>query len=138
MVVAGLLLGFGVNALSPNPLSLTYQPRVTPETWPSVTLEQMQEFVAEGSALFIDARNPEDFEKGHILNAINLPSDFFGEYFMEVGEGLPRQEIPLIVYCQGDPCDQSHIVLDHLKAVGFTNLWIYLGGWNEWSRHETN
>lgn len=136
LVLGGIVFGFCVNALSSDPLSLTYQPRVKKEAWPVVTSAQVQQYLQDGTALFIDARDPEEYEKGHIPNALNLPAEQFGEYFMQIGDSLPREDLPLIVYCQGDPCDQSHEVLEHLKDLEFKNLLLYTGGWNEWSRYE--
>lgn len=137
ITVVGVILGFSVNALSEKPLSLTYTPPRAEEKYPVVDYETAKDYADQGMAIFIDARDPSEFKAGHIEGAVNIPASRFGEYFEMNGEALPREGIPLIVYCQGDPCEQSHIVLDNMKMMGFENLHIYLGGWNDWKQQQS-
>ena len=133
ILIVGAALGFAVNSFSKNPLSLKYQHPKEPQ-WKTVTLAQVKQYAAEGTAIFIDARDPNEFEAGHLPEAINLPSAQFGDYYVKEGDKLPREEIPLIIYCQGEPCDQSLDVLEYLKNLEFRNLYLYPGGWNEWNK----
>lgn len=137
IILTGAVLGFTVNAFSKNPLPLRYQPASAAKEsfWQTVTIEQVQQYAKDGSAIFIDAREPAEFEKGHLPNAINLPAAQFGDYYAKEGESLPREEIALIVYCQGEPCDQSIEILEYLVNLQYKKLYLYPGGWNEWSKN---
>ena len=137
IVCLGTLLGFSVNYSLDDPLSLQYEAKETSEKYPVVDYETAKEYADTGTAIFIDAREPAEYKAGHIQGSINIPAYQFGEYFEKVGQALPKEDVPIIVYCQGDPCDQSHIVLEHLSTMGYQNLHIYLGGWNEWKQHQS-
>lgn len=128
--VTGLLL----NSFSDTPLPLARAPRApAAELWTVVTAEEVQQALDSGEALFIDARDPNEYALGRIPGAINLPSTAFQEYFEKFGQGLPM-DYPFIVYCQGGECDQSHEVLEHLKQLGFQQLSLYEQGWEDWKR----
>lgn len=127
-------LGFIVNAISSKPLALVREvitPQQIGELWETVTSDEVKEHINNGTAVIIDARDPNEFEAGHIPGSLNLPETQFIETFQELGDSLPR-DIPLIVYCQGGDCDQSHAVLEHLKEFGFELLLLYQEGWNGW------
>lgn len=134
IIVAGAVLGFVANALNPEPLPLVREvipQEVLDEMWETLTAEEVLQHLEEGTAIIIDARDPNEYEAGHILGSLNLPDHHFMEAFQEYGDSLPR-EIPLVVYCQGGQCDQSHTVLDQLQDLGFEFLFLYKEGWNGW------
>lgn len=127
-------LGLAVNTLSTKPLSLVREDvplEQQEEKWETVTAADVMEHINSGTAIIIDARDPNEYEAGHIPGSLNLSETQFIDTFQELGDSLPR-EIPLIVYCQGGDCDQSHAVLDQLSEFGFEMLMIYNEGWNEW------
>jgi len=132
IIVVGALAGFTVNSVSKEPLSLV---RVPPppmeEEWNILTADEVLAKIEAGEAIVLDARSPAEFEAGHILGATNLPEEHFMEYYPEVAEPLPR-EFPLIVYCQGGLCDQSHEVLKQLEEFGFQELYLFKEGWEKW------
>lgn len=132
LAVASVMIGFSVNALSPEPLPLLRQPAAAEdEPWPVVDGEEVLEHVNNGTAILIDARPAEDYARGHIPGALNLPFNEFDAYFSELGGGLPLEEL-YIVYCSGGQCDDSHEVLKQMEAYGFTQLRLYKLGWEEW------
>ncbi len=131
LCVISVLIGFVVNTFSTNPLPLIRPPDERIGKWPVRTAEEILEHMQDGTAILLDAREANYFQEGHIPGAVNVPATQFGEVFAEVGEGLPR-EFPIIVYCQGGPCDESRDVLDHLELLGFLTLSIYEGGWMDW------
>ena len=72
---------------------------------------------------------------GHIPGAINIPAEEFTEYYQQYADWLPV-DLPLVVYCQGDPCDESRTVLTHLENFGHEDLILFAGGWVEWKNSE--
>ena len=44
---------------------------------------------------------------------------------------LPHDKI-IVVYCTGGSCDASHRVASDLKAIGYTRVFLYSGGWDDW------
>ncbi|MBI1389645.1 MAG: hypothetical protein GC154_14500 [bacterium] len=134
ILAAALLLGLAVNQASDAPLPLIRQPALAEDLpWPVVTGAEVLEFVNQGAAIIIDARPAEDYALGHIPGAINLPFNEFDAYFEELGPSLPK-DFPIVVYCGGGNCDDSHEVLYQLQARNFQDLSIYTEGWREWSQ----
>lgn len=97
----------------------------------TITYEQIKARVDNPNFLIIDARSPEDFAKGKIGEAINIfPYEDEAQYFEKIYT-LPRDK-KYLIYCTGGDCDLSHHLAEDMKTAGFTNMFIYLGGWEEW------
>jgi len=82
------------------------------------------------SALFIDARTSAEYNEGHIPQAVSLPLGSF-DYQTPILVGLPMDQM-LITYCEGESCSESIDLAVHLNDVGFTEVCIYIGGWQQW------
>ena len=97
-----------------------------------ISLEQAREFY-EKDILFLDARDEAYFNKGHIKGS--LKNIFFMELLFNI-ESLQSKQDPLVVYC-GDPgCGDSEYLAYNLQDAGFTKLYVFKGGWLEWSAAE--
>lgn len=98
-----------------------------------IRYEQFISFLSKPCVVLIDARIPESYGKGHIGNAINIDgTEAESPAVIQRLIGLPRDKIVLI-YCDGGECELSHRVADVLKNFGFGPIYIYKGGWAEWS-----
>ena len=87
------------------------------------------------SAVFIDARDPEDFDGGHIQNSINIPFDYYEDY-EDIIEGLDETTVH-VIYCSGDECSLSMDLADYLfNELIFEKVLIFEGGWPEWRNAE--
>ncbi|MNR60094.1 Thiosulfate sulfurtransferase GlpE [compost metagenome] len=75
----------------------------------------------------MDIRSAQDFQKGHILGAVNLPN-FAEENALEVIK-LDRARPVIVVCAQGH---QSPSVAIRLKAQEFLNVSVLQGGMNAW------
>ena len=96
-----------------------------------VNLEFSKYHFDAGSAVFIDARDPEDYESGHIQNAINIPYDYYEDY-ENVINGLDDAGI-YIIYCSGEECSLSIDLADYLYNEKLIDkLLIFEGGWPQW------
>ena len=96
-----------------------------------VNLEFSKYHFDAGSAVFIDARDPEDYESGHIQNAINIPYDYYEDY-EDVINGLYDAGI-YIIYCSGEECSLSIDLADYLYNEKLIDkLLIFEGGWPQW------
>ena len=85
----------------------------------------------EKTAVFIDARDSEDYEAGHIENAINIPYDYYEDY-EKVMDGLDDDGL-YIIYCSGEECSLSLDLADHLYNEKLIDkLLIFEGGWPQW------
>lgn len=97
----------------------------------ALTTEQVYEIFGSKEAKFVDARDNWDFADGHIPGAINIPEYKFTPDDPNL-KLLDKNE-KIIVYCEGDQCEVSKRLAIELKKIGYKKVWIYLGGWEEWS-----
>ena len=96
----------------------------------AISLEQAKTFFDEG-VLFVDARDEGYYEAGHIKGA--MKNIFLFELIFNIEE-KQNKNTPLVVYC-GDPgCGDSEQLAYDFKDVGFTKLYVFKGGWLEWSK----
>ena len=95
----------------------------------AITLDQALELYQKGT-VFVDAREPEYYEEGHIKGAWNFP--FFLELVFKL-DSLQGKDAPLVIYCSGDECGSSEDLAYELQAEGFSNLLVFKGGWTAWN-----
>ena len=97
----------------------------------SISIEFAKFLFDSKSAIFIDARDVEDFESGRIRDAINIPFDYYEDY-QEVIENLNVESV-YVIYCNGEECSLSMDLADYLfNEHLFEKVLIYEGGWPEW------
>jgi rhodanese-related sulfurtransferase len=105
-----------------------------PETaWVEIDPESVRELYARGVP-FVDARRTADYEMGHIRGARSMPvweSDLDDRLKAIYEEGLDP-EGPLVVYCSGGNCEDSHMLGQRLWGLGFNNVLVYKDGYPDW------
>ena len=95
----------------------------------AISLDKAKDFFENG-VLFIDARDEVYYNDGHIKNAIK--NVFLMELIFNI-EDKQTKEDPIVVYC-GDPgCGDSEDLAYDLQNEGFKKLFVFKGGWLEWS-----
>ena len=136
IIISGAL-GIGVNAFRAEgiPLMERWQEKVLNEQLtgglPAVSLKQVKEAYRSGNALFVDARDREFFEQGHIPGAVSLPVRDFDSVFPKLKEKLltaPR----VITYCDGANCEMSLELTEKLLFAGLEYIEIFTGGIQQW------
>ena len=88
-------------------------------------------------ALFLDARRTKDYAQGHVAGARSFPvweSEVVRERVEAlVGEGRDVRQ-PVVLYCSGGDCEDSHMLAQTLFGAGFENLLVYRDGFPDWVR----
>ena len=95
----------------------------------AITLEQAK-LLFDNSVQFIDARDHADYQAGHIVNSINIPFDDFENHKQKL-DSLSNKN-PYVIYCAGTECDLSILLGNKLFELGYKQLYIFFGGWNDW------
>ena len=136
IVLAGIL-AFSVNGLRSESLPLigdwsvdTQMTSVSGERL-DISLEEAERLFRNQAAVFIDARSEEDYARGHIRGALNLPWQNIDRFFMEVSANLPPN-MPIVTYCDGEMCNFSHDLAVFLLDMGFENVKVLVNGWTVW------
>jgi rhodanese-related sulfurtransferase len=89
---------------------------------------------ASGLNVFVDARNPESFESGHVPGAIHCDPYNVEPYLDDVvAAAIGASKV--IVYCNGGDCEDSIFMCRELVEadVPYEAVYLYAGGWKEWS-----
>jgi rhodanese-related sulfurtransferase len=79
----------------------------------------------------VDARSKEYYDGTLISNAIWLPYDASEN---DLNQALPSKNALLVVYCWSPTCPASKYLVDRLVDKGYTNVYKYPEGLQEWIR----
>ncbi|MCP4684512.1 MAG: hypothetical protein GY867_03590 [bacterium] len=149
LVVVATLVALGVNVVSPNGIDLIGKYRslsggegpIVPPTAeegdpPFVSVDEAYLEFTQAAAVFIDARDEEEFFCGTIPGSINIPFEYLPDgdlsvYFEEVLPGVGRN-VPMIIFCSGEECDLSLHLARNMQELGYTRTLIFFGGSREW------
>ena len=89
-------------------------------------MELLKQYLNQENAILIDVRQPDEFEKGHIPGARNVPSQKLRDFSLEVTD----PDTPIYVYCLSGA--RSARAVRALRGVGFTQVYD-LGGINAYT-----
>lgn len=86
-------------------------------------------------AVFADARRSDVYAEGHIAGALSLPvwEDGLAAKITALGKAAMGPDLPLVVYCAGGECEDSHLLAQKLWMAGYRNLRVYTGGYPDWT-----
>lgn len=91
-------------------------------------VQQATLLINRENATVIDIRAKADFNKGHILGSVNIPTS----KIEEGAKGLPKDKTkPLLLVCQTGVTTAG--VAQKLQQMGYENLYRLQGGIGSWS-----
>jgi len=93
-----------------------------------VSLDSLRAHVLDGTAVFVDARKPDQFAAGHLRGALNLPSESKEANMGTIWQNVAKDQL-IIIYCGGGSCHASDVVYDYLISNGFTQVREFKAGW---------
>jgi rhodanese-related sulfurtransferase len=99
-----------------------------------VSGEDVVELHGRKTVPFLDARRTSVYRDGHIAGARPFSvweSDVDDKIKAFFAEGTD-QSAPIVVYCSGGNCEDSHMLAEKLYLVGFDNVLIYKDGYPDW------
>jgi rhodanese-related sulfurtransferase len=85
---------------------------------------------------FLDARRTSVFREGHVAGARAFSvweADIDDKLKTFFSEGLDPSA-PIVVYCSGGDCEDSHMLAQKLFMIGFDNVVVYKDGFPDWQR----
>lgn len=153
LIILSIILSIGVNLISPNKIPVVGQYRelssgdgpIVPPTAmendpPFIAIDVAQMEHSMGQALFVDARDTDEFECGTIPGSVNIPFDYLPEdnigLYIDSALGGEAKDRQMIIFCSGEECDLSLHLARNMQDLEYTNLSIFFGGSREWEGAE--
>ncbi len=90
---------------------------------------ELSHMLESGNVTVVDVRGAEDFEKGHVPGAINLPQGNWDK-----PQGLNMEQLN-IVYCYSQQCHLAANACVAFASKGFSVMELE-GGFEVWKEHE--
>jgi rhodanese-related sulfurtransferase len=93
----------------------------------------------KNGALFLDARRTAVFEEGHIAGARSVSvwesdvDDKVNNLYAERSDPT-QQNLPIVIYCSGGACEDSHMLAQKLWGIQFNNVYVYKDGFPDWQK----
>jgi rhodanese-related sulfurtransferase len=93
----------------------------------------------DNGVLFLDARRTSVYEDGHIAGARTFSvwesdiDDKVNALFTE-RPNPSDQDQPIVIYCSGGACEDSHMLSQKLWGIQFNNLYVYKDGFPDWQQ----
>ena len=91
-----------------------------------ISTEEAYEMIASQEVVVVDVRTREEYDGGHIENAVLVPNESIGS---EMPEALPHKEATLLVYCRSGR--RSKDAAEKLLALGYQSVYDF-GGVIDW------
>jgi len=131
--------GAGANPAKPSAAELALA-RLKEKGLQVVDCKQAQELFhdpryTQGTIAFIDARNDEHYQKGHIPGAWQFDR-YHPENYLAAVLPVCQMAQQVVVYCAGGDCEDSEFAALFLRdsaQVPGEKLFVFTGGWTEWT-----
>lgn len=94
---------------------------------PRIGAVEAVRMINDREPLVVDVRSGSDFKKGHLINALHLPSQKVASQGNELGKDKQR---PIIVYCALG--STSREAANQIRKQGFQEVYSLRGGINGW------
>jgi rhodanese-related sulfurtransferase len=92
-----------------------------------VAPDQAQKLLAGGGVTFLDVREPQEYNLGHVPGAVHVPR---GMLEVKV-EALIAHDAKVVVYCAAGA--RSALAADTLQQMGYTNVSSLQDGFRGWA-----
>jgi rhodanese-related sulfurtransferase len=106
------------------------------KAWLEISGDEAAALHAANTAPFLDARRTNVYQQGHIAGARPFSvweSDVDDKVQAFFQEGRDQSQ-PVVVYCSGGDCEDSHTLAQKLYFVGFDNVLVYKDGFPDWQK----
>ena len=91
-----------------------------------ISAEEAYEMMVSQEVVVVDVRTREEYDSGHIENAVLVPNESIGS---EMPETLPDKEATLLIYCRSGR--RSKDAAQKLLALGYQSVYDF-GGVIDW------
>ena len=94
-----------------------------------ISADILKSWIDSGKSLtIIDARDPKDYKKGHIADALNLLNMDVQKRSSEVKKFIQ----PVVVYSNDENCPASGYVAEKIEKLGLDEVYNYNPSYKDW------
>jgi len=97
----------------------------------TLDLAQAYQIWREKKALFVDARQAEEYQELHVQGAVNASPETWEDLSASELMKMDRMR-ELVVYCSQESCDDALKLAKRLRAAGFVRVMAFTGGFRAW------
>ncbi|MBS1174447.1 MAG: rhodanese-like protein [Burkholderiaceae bacterium] len=94
-----------------------------------VNATQINAELAARQAVMLDVRTPDEYQSGHVRNALLVPHDSIAQTISSIA---PDKNQTIYLYCRSGR--RSGIAFDTLKGMGYTHI-VNLGGLSDLAQY---
>ncbi len=94
---------------------------------PEISVDQAREIYKKSQALFLDVREPEEYDEGIVKGALRIPR---GVLELQIERLIPQRDREIVVYCAGGT--RSVLAAKSLKDMGYDQVKSMNGGFMVW------
>ena len=94
-----------------------------------ITCDKASKLLGKKGVIFLDVREPAEYNAGHIDGAINLPR---GLLEFKIAKKIPNKNATIIVYCKTG--GRGALATYTLKQMGYKKVYNLKGGWLGWKK----
>ena len=95
-----------------------------------ISLETLRaELSTDAPPRVLEILPPASFAAGHLPGAENLPLQGLDQAVRAL---VPDQRAPIVTYCSGPTCNNSHLAARRLTELGYENVRVFAGGKVVW------
>ena len=96
----------------------------------NISREELKGILENGGGVtLVEALAERYWRDGHLPGAVQLD---YPEVRERAGEVLPDKNARIVVYCANEACQNSVKAAGELEALGYTNVYEYAGGKQDW------
>lgn len=96
-----------------------------------ISLDDAWSLYRQKEAVFLDARGPDTFWKGHIPGALNIPPPD-AENWVDDIRAFENNGKTIISYCDGVACPLGEELALNLREKGVQSVKVLINGWSRW------
>lgn len=96
-----------------------------------ITRSELEDLVATGGVVIVDALPAAYYEKAHLPGALNLVEQDVDRRAPSV---LPDKDATIVTYCSNAACGNSEAVARRLERLGYNDVRKYREGIEDWAQ----
>ena len=101
------------------------------KNYKTVTVDEVEQLIGKQGVEVWNVLTDEYFKGISLPGTVRVPLDTVGR---EVSNRKLPKDTQIITYCAGPKCPQSHQAAEKLATLGYTNVFVFEGGIEEWEK----